>query len=155
MDYIDFEIEIGRQRGRAYPVSVLQSPAGETRSEMRLPFTGEGLRIRLALLESAVPLSGVTRIRKATGPEEAPVQTFGDMLFTSLFTGEVLGCYDASQRSAREQRTGLRIKLRVQAPELAVLPWEFLYDARHDEYLCLSRRTPLVRHVSTTRPSMR
>jgi CHAT domain len=152
--FLDFEIEIGRQRGRVYPVSVLHSPAGETRSEMRLPFTGEGLRIRLSLLESAVPLSGVTRVRKAAAPQEAPVQTFGDMLFSALFSGEVLGCYDASQRSAREQHSGLRIKLRVQAPELAVLPWEFLYDARHDEYVCLSRRTPLVRHVSTTRPSI-
>src|SRR6476619_7558914 len=98
MEYIDFELEIGKQRGRVYPVSVLCSPAGEARSEMRLPFTGEGLKLRLALLEKAVPLSGVTRIRKATAPEEAPIQTFGEMLFTSLFAGEVLGCYEASQR---------------------------------------------------------
>jgi CHAT domain len=154
VDYIDFEIEIGKARGRVYPVAVLRSPAGETRAEMRLPFTGEGLRVRLALLESAVPLSGVTRLRKATTPEEPPIQAFGDMLFTALFTGQVLGAYDASQRSARENHGGLRIKLRVQAPELAVLPWEFLYDARYDDYLCLSRRTPLVRHVLTSRPPM-
>jgi hypothetical protein len=152
VEYLDFEIEIGRARGRVYPVSVLRSPAGETRSEMRLLFTGEGLKVRLTLLESAVPLSGVTRIRKATTPEETPIQALGDTLFSALFTDEVLGCYDSSQRSAREQHAGLRIKLRVQAPELAVLPWEFLYDARHDEYVCLSRRTPLVRHVLTSRP---
>src|SRR5579862_8903349 len=142
VEYLDFEIEIGRARGRVYPVAVLRSPAGETRSEMRLPFTGEGLKARLTLLETAVPFSGVTRIRKATTPDETPIQAFGDMLFTALFTGEVLGAYDSGQRSAREQHAGLRIKLRVQAPELAVLPWELLYDARHDEYLCLSRRTP-------------
>src|SRR5207245_512214 len=32
-------------------------------------------------------------------------------------------------------------------PTLAFLPWEYLYDARHADYICLSRHTPLVRYL--------
>src|SRR5262249_8942038 len=46
------------------------------------------------------------------------------------------------------QETGLRLRLHLQAPELAVVPWEYLYDGRQGEYLCLSRHTPLVRYLN-------
>jgi outer membrane protein assembly factor BamD (BamD/ComL family) len=65
----------------------------------------------------------------------------------------VLACYEASQRQARARHAGLRLKLRIQAPDLAVLPWELLYDPRQDTYICLSRRTPLVRYVATSQPT--
>jgi hypothetical protein len=120
---------------------------------MRLPFDKRGLELRVLTLENALLRSGSTALtRKMAGPEEAPVQSFGEMLFETLLTGEVLSCYDASQQAAREQRMGLRLKLRIQAPEMAALPWEFLYDTRQEEYVCLSRRTPLVRYVATQRP---
>ena len=38
------------------------------------------------------------------------------------------------------------------APELAGLPWEFLYDPRHNRFLALSRRTPLVRYLDLPDP---
>jgi hypothetical protein len=31
--------------------------------------------------------------------------------------------------------------VRIQSPELAALPWEFLYDTHQAEYVCLSRTT--------------
>ncbi|MGH7454664.1 MAG: SUMF1/EgtB/PvdO family nonheme iron enzyme, partial [bacterium] len=54
---------------------------------------------------------------------------------------------DVSQREAAQKDLGLRFKLRIQSPELAALPWEFLYDARQAEYICLSRNTPVVRYI--------
>ena len=33
--------------------------------------------------------------------------------------------------------------MRILSPELAALPWEFLYDARRAEYVCLSTITPV------------
>jgi formylglycine-generating enzyme required for sulfatase activity len=48
-------------------------------------------------------------------------------------------------------KQGLRVKLRIQPPELAVLPWEFLYDPRESEYVCLSRNTPIVRYLELPR----
>jgi CHAT domain-containing protein len=53
---------------------------------------------------------------------------------------------------ARQQNKGLRLKLHIQPPKLALLPWEFLYDPDSGEYLCFSSSTPLVRYVDLSRP---
>ena len=47
---------------------------------------------------------------------------------------------------------GLRLKLRIASPSLAALPWEFLYDARRDQYICLSVNTPVVRYLELPQP---
>jgi hypothetical protein len=59
--------------------------------------------------------------------------------------------YDVSRNTAAQQGKGLRLKLRINAPELAALPWEFLYDTRDAEYVCLSRHTPIVRYLQLPR----
>ncbi|MHC4854457.1 MAG: CHAT domain-containing protein, partial [Planctomycetota bacterium] len=60
--------------------------------------------------------------------------------------------YDLSSREARQQGVGLRLKLRIKPPELAALPWEFLYDPRQAEYICLSRDTPVIRYLELPHP---
>jgi len=60
--------------------------------------------------------------------------------------------FDVSQQIAETQGKGLRIKLRFQTAQLAALPWEFLYDSRRGEYLCLSLHTPLVRYLELPQP---
>ena len=52
----------------------------------------------------------------------------------------------------KQQGKGLRLKLRLQTPQLAALPWEFLYDHRRGEYLCLSRNTPTIRYLELPEP---
>lgn len=51
----------------------------------------------------------------------------------------------------RAQQAGLRLRL-ADTPELAEPPWEFLYDPRHNRFLALSRRTPLVRYLDLPDP---
>ena len=46
----------------------------------------------------------------------------------------------------------MRLKLRIEPPEVARLPWEFIYDSSRREYLCLSSKTPLVRHLEVHEP---
>ena len=75
------------------------------------------------------------------------MQRFGAELFDLLFTGEVHNRYDVSQERVAHLGKGLRVKLRIQEPWLANLPWEFLYDPRRGEYICLSQQTPLVRYL--------
>ena len=41
----------------------------------------------------------------------------------------------------------MRIKLRIESPELAALPWEYLYDGNRGDYLTLSASTPVVRYI--------
>jgi uncharacterized membrane protein HdeD (DUF308 family) len=149
-DYLDFELEIRGGGPREYPVSV-RSPAGEARAEMRFPFDEWELKDRLQSLEIALLRSGGTRRRMPT-PEEHTVQDFGRGLFESLLIGDVRTRYEMSLSEARRQEKGLRLKLRIQPSELAVLPWEFLYDSERDRYPCLSSNTPLVRYLDLPQP---
>lgn len=75
---------------------------------------------------------------------------FGRMLFEQVFVDEVEHARRSARRSAKEADAGLRLRLRLQAtPELAVLPWEFLYD---DDFLATSYATPTVRCVDRSQP---
>jgi hypothetical protein len=143
MQYLDFDLEIGPGSGQAYPVAVIRSPAGEAHGTLHFPFDEESLKERLDQVQTALESTGQARHQAAQ-----VVQEFGQGLFEALFTGDIRSCYDVSQREAsRQDDRGLRVKLRIQSPELAVLPWEFLYDARQGEYVCLSRQTPIVRYL--------
>ena len=152
MEYLDFDLEVGPGRSGSYPVKV-RSPAGEAEITMRFPFDGLTLESRLKDLQIALLRSGGVP-RRAIPPEVQAVQAFGQHLFDALISGEVRNRYDLSRQYAgqqqivRKQETGLRLRLHVQAPELAVVPWEYLYDARLGEYVCLSRHTPLVRYLN-------
>jgi tetratricopeptide (TPR) repeat protein len=146
LKYLDFDLEIGLGSGRKYPISVVHSPAGEAREIMRFPFSELMLENRLQALQITLLRSGGNR-RHVLSLEEQAVQDFGRDLFAALFTGEVRSRYDVSQREAAGQDAGLRLKLRVQSPVLAVLPWEFLYDPRQAEYVCLSHHTPMIRYL--------
>jgi outer membrane protein assembly factor BamB len=149
--YLDFELEIGPAEGGVYPVVVLHSPAGEGRTKMRFPFDGATLTNRLQALEIALLRSSGVRRRVATREEEI-VQDFGRQLTEALLAGKVRTLFDLSRREAYEKDVGLRLKLRVQAPDLSVIPWEFLYDEQEDEYLALARSTPVVRYLELPQP---
>ncbi|MCB0104835.1 MAG: CHAT domain-containing protein, partial [Caldilineaceae bacterium] len=153
-DYLDFDLEIGRPIGQAYPLTLLRSPAGEARATVMWPFGELALENRLKDLQIALLSSGGVR-RTVLTPAEEAVQRFGAELFELLFSGEVRNRYDVSQERVHHQEKGLRIKLRIQDPRLANLPWEFLYDPRKGEYLALSQQTPVVRYLElpqTIRP---
>ena len=42
---------------------------------------------------------------------------------------------------------GVRVRLRIEAPELAVIPWEYIYSERLRTFLGVSERTPIVRYL--------
>ena len=79
-------------------------------------------------------------------------QEVGRVLFEALFTSKVLSCYRVSQVAARKQGKRLRLRLRVEAPELAVLPWEFLFDEEEGDHVILLRKTALTRYLEIGRP---
>jgi CHAT domain/WD domain, G-beta repeat len=152
MDYLDFEIEIGVvEGGRIYPIRIIRSTSGEAREKMLFPFDELALENHLNKVQIALLRSGGKR-RQILLPEEESVQTFGRALFNALFTGEVGKRYAVSTLAASSQNKGLRLKLRILAPELAALPWEFLYDPGASEYICLSSTTPIVRYLELAQP---
>ncbi|HEX6777026.1 MAG TPA: CHAT domain-containing protein [Ktedonobacterales bacterium] len=151
MEYLDFDIVIGPGSGLDYPV-LLTSPAGQARGVMRFPFDEAALAGRLKDLQIALLRSGSQQRRRLASPQEQLVQDFGQRLFDALITGEARRLYDASLQLAGLHGRGLRLKLQVRAPQLAALPWEYLFDARSGEYVCLVRATPVIRTLDIAQP---
>ena len=111
-DYLDFELELDPAGSNgSYPLSVVQSPAGNARGTLTLPDPPQ----RLA--------------QRAQQGDSADAKALGRLLFDALFTQSgVFGSYANSVGAADAQGKSLRIKLRVVDPALACVPWELLYD---------------------------
>jgi hypothetical protein len=152
MDYLDFEICIGAGEGRIYPVHVVRSPAGEKRATMTFPFDELALKSHIQDLQIALLKSASTRRDMSEPQEQLTVKEFGQTLFEAVLPDEVRSSYRLSREKAREQHKGLRIRLRIEAPDLAALPWEFLYDESEGNFVCLSNETPIVRYLELDRP---
>ena len=81
------------------------------------------------------------------------MKEFGGKLYGAVFKDEVRDTLHRSLSQTRAQGLGLRLRLRLaDAPELAGVPWEFLYDPRHNRFLVQSRHTPLVRYLDLPDP---
>ena len=119
--FLNFDLEI-EHAAQKYSVQVLSSPAGEAR----------------AVIEASV----LTQLDSAATP-----QAVGEQLYEAVFRDEIRSCLRRSMDEAGRQQKGLRIRLRLsEVPELANLPWEYLYDRSRDTFLALSSETPLVRY---------
>lgn len=152
MEYLDFELNIGAATADGYPVSIGGSPAGR----MRLPLDDASLRQRLLDVEAEVARSSTVRRTVRAAPTGAsPVETFGTELWKALMSQAVRESFRAKQTQARQAGKGLRLRLRIDDPTLASLPWEFLYDPETGDYVCLSQSTPLVRYVELPVPPNR
>jgi tetratricopeptide (TPR) repeat protein/sugar lactone lactonase YvrE len=148
MDTLDFELEIGDRAGQGYPVTA-RAPAGEASASMRLPLTPEEIDYQLGVINHAVLASSAVA-RRVAGSDETPVQRFGRRFFDALVADDVRALYVASAQRARDEGAQLRLVLRIRSPELARLPWEFLFDSGRQDYLGLS--LPLVRYPQVLAP---
>ena len=148
MEAVDFELEISGGRSRRYLV-VARSPAGEASAVMR--FRGDEQMFARQLLSLQLALSrSETRVRRLPSDDEEPVQEFGRQLFELLISGDVRALFEASRTRAGDENKHLRVVLRIRVPELASLPWEFMYDGRRDDYLCLN--ASMVRYTEVMEP---
>jgi hypothetical protein len=73
---------------------------------------------------------------------------FGQELFSAAFRGDIGARWAVSLEKTRAKGGGLRLRLRLTgAPELAKLPWEFLYADPPRDFVAMSEWTPLVRFL--------
>jgi len=136
-EYLDFELELGTAGSSGgYPLSVVQSPAGNARGVLTLPAAPAAL--------AAQPWSA----------DPAAAKQLGKQLFDALLTNSgVLGAYAKSLGAADARGKGLRVKLRIVDPTLAVVPWELLYDTRIGEFVTLDHATAIVRYAEVAQPT--
>src|SRR5262249_214536 len=80
------------------------------------------------------------------GADVKNIQEIGTKLFDCLFQQDVYALYRESlAKSQRISGANLPIKLLVEPPELAYVPWETLFDKRGNFHLCLFGATPFAR----------
>jgi hypothetical protein len=140
-DYVDLDLKIDKD-GNAYVARVIDSPAGQASHRFRLPFDPQGL-------ENFVLKLGHNRgqTRRVRSPRLDVARTFGDTLYRAVFDGEVEIAFRRSLDAALGQQKGLRVRLRVDATELAEIPWEYLYAEGLGRFVVMSSDTPLVRYL--------
>jgi hypothetical protein len=79
------------------------------------------------------------------------LEEFGTRLFDAVFAEGVGKLFFRSLDAAKASK--LRIRLQFdEVPEIAELPWEYLYSRDLDRFLALSTQTPLVRYVALAQP---
>ena len=144
--YLNFDLLLEQEGEGRYQARVTDSPLGETPSvRFQLPFDATTLENLLLKLDPG--RSGTRRVG-GTGQQQAAMD-FGGPLYEAVFTGDLALAWQRSLDQVRaEQAGGLRLRLRLNdAPAIAGLPWELLYDARTNNFLAQSERTPLVRFL--------
>lgn len=161
--YLDFHLgfePVDPSQGR-YLARVLQSPMGEAASQFTMPtFTGSvqqwlsGLDNQSTRRKHAPALGRLQGPFRDLGVAQEPeakrgLADLGRQLYQAVFVDQVGRLLAESLRNARDTRQGLRILLELsKTPELANLPWEFLYDpGLREDFLFMSVETSLVRYL--------
>jgi signal transduction histidine kinase len=79
-------------------------------------------------------------------PGSAVIAEAGSLLFRDLIQGDVRDLWVSARTDYEQKRVdGLRIRLALQPPAVAALPWESLYDPDRNVAFAASSQTPLVR----------
>ena len=146
---LNFDVSIQPRTG-GYYTCVAASPTGEAHADFALPFSDQELQILVLQV-----LASVGRIRRKArriqSQDRQLLEDFGSQLFQAVFSGAVRNFLDRSLATAESKNAGLRIRLRL-PPELANIPWEYLYDRESAGFVGLSPETVLLRYVEMPRP---
>jgi tetratricopeptide (TPR) repeat protein len=151
-DYQDFEVEIDSKTSASgvpqYFGRVIKSPAGEAPAcPVAFSFSAPDALAKLrADLRSAVLEYDEKSIHGLSSRSEGVLRDFGREVFRSIFVDapQIRDIYARSKGPAND----LRIKLRIESPELAGLPWEYLYEDNEIPSF-VSLRLPVVRYLAT------
>ncbi|MGA9350265.1 MAG: tetratricopeptide repeat protein [Anaerolineae bacterium] len=139
MRYDDFELLVTKDGADQYSTRVISASAGEAKGTLAFNSTYDDIQRALARI-------------KAEETDEELFVNLGRTLFQHLFSDEIESIYRASLGHARAQGKGLRIRLRIEPPELSAIPWEYLYDELNDLFLGVSPETPVTRYIQVAEP---
>jgi len=144
--YVNFDLVIERA-GEQYRARVLNAPSGDAVAIFTTPFTTEELEQLAARLDNS---RGARR--RLGSAQLSAAKDAGGRLFRAVITPEVnASLYRAAEDAEKQGARGVRVRLHLDnVPELAVLPWELLFDPdpRVSRFLALAERTPLVRYMA-------
>ncbi|MGB0383584.1 MAG: CHAT domain-containing protein [Ardenticatenaceae bacterium] len=134
MQYLNFDLLVDKW-GEQYKARVLDSPVGQASCILDPPFTSK--EVNPFLVDRRVQKMGFKAAKQ-----------LGSHLFRALLADDVGTCWHSSYQLAGEKGVGLRLRLRLgDVPELAALPWEYLYIPTQNRFVSLSAETPIVRYL--------
>ena len=141
----NFDIELSGD-SRGYRVMGCSRAGNTGWVDVSFPFSDVEVRrymqeVQLSLLRSA------SVVRRLPTAGEIHIQEFGSGLFDAIFQLPVWELFAETRHQASPDDKSLVLRLSIEPPELATLPWELLYDTRRDEYLSLTM--PVVRRILT------
>jgi hypothetical protein len=133
--FLDLELLVGtaRQPG-LYPVTVIAAPAGQASGTLSLDPNAADLKPALDAIAD----------RDTT---DELFHEFGHCLFDALLADPIGNLYRTSLGLAQGAGKRLRLRLRIEPPEVSALPWEYLYDPDADLPLAISPNHCLSRYV--------
>lgn len=134
-EYESFEILIGAATEHGYPVSVIESPAGETENTIYCAFDSNDQEIQYGL-----------ELLASCQADADLVTAVGSEFFSKLFIEPIDALFRSSLAMVRSYNRYLRLRLRVEPPELHTLPWELLFDPDEQVNLGTAADISLVRH---------
>jgi len=140
-EFLDFEILLeATERKNRYRLRLIAAPgqAGDASQEIILTEKDE--------LEK-----GLKRLQMGRA-DQTFLQSFGHRLYQYLFPKNIEASYQRGLTQARMEKKGLRVRLRIEAPELRVLPWEYLYDQRNHFFFAANPEILLTRYVESNQP---
>lgn len=158
--YRSVEFRFGAGGAGIYPVAIADSPSGGLAAQ---PCALDADAWTSRLWSSDAPMEVVARrgsIDTGAGtpdlmPSEDTARAVGERLYKSLFNPQIRSHLQESLRSVDPQRReGLRFLINTtEAPELALLPWEFLYDPGQDDFLFSDKMKPVIRWLDVDHPT--
>ncbi len=127
MNYHDFQIFVSKDsKIRA------SSEQGDESGELRLEMNR--IKHTLKLIEHQVKDADL-------------LKGLGNELYQALFPIDIRGQLRATMAGAQANGYAVRLRLVFDSPELAALPWEFLYDETTNTFLANNTQTALSRYI--------
>ena len=136
----NFDVRFTKEGG-GYRAEILESPGGTGQHTFAFPFDEKDLKICFLTLGNR--RSGM---RSVVSEADEKALEFGNKLFETVFSGELESAFE---KSLEEIGPGNRLRIRLhlaETPELANLPWEYLYHSRRKTFLARSEYFPVVRY---------
>jgi len=135
MKFINFDINLEPKSGEGYPVLADSAKYGQARTVCKLDASSAEMTSKLEAIAN----------EELEGDE---LTAFARLLAASVLTGPVEDLFNKIVGGVQSQtKTGVRIRLRVNAPELNTLPWELMQTDSGADPLATSTRTVVTRYI--------
>jgi HEAT repeat protein/energy-coupling factor transporter ATP-binding protein EcfA2 len=132
MQYQDFQILVDKHHQiRA------SSEQGDVSGEFRLDMNEIELTLELIELNKT---------------NDKLLKRLGNQLYQALFPNQINARFHATMAGAQANEESVRLRLIFQSPQLAALPWEFLYDAETNTFLGNNIQTVLSHYIDVPLP---